>query len=127
MTGGANRARTSDGRLASALALLLAVLVAGCGPAAESDSGPTPVATTSVDLPKSYRFEPAAISVPAGSTVTWTNRDDFTHTVTLEGSEPLTMSPGQSATHTFTTPGLYPYVCSLHPGDMMGSVVVEGR
>ena len=33
----------------------------------------------SVDLPKSYKFAPAAITVTAGTTVTWTNDDNFTH------------------------------------------------
>jgi plastocyanin len=36
------------------------------------------------------------------------------------------MAPGESVSHTFTTPGLYPYVCSLHPNDMKGSVLVTG-
>jgi plastocyanin len=36
------------------------------------------------------------------------------------------MAPGESVSHTFTTPGLYPYVCSLHPKDMKGSVLVTG-
>jgi plastocyanin len=84
------------------------------------------VATTSVDLPRSYRFAPAAISVPAGATVTWTNNDNFTHNVALEGTEPLTMSPGETATFIFGTPGTYPYVCSLHPNDMQGTVLVTG-
>jgi plastocyanin len=41
----------------------------------------SPVATTSVQLPPSYRFEPAVIAVAAGATVTWTNADHFTHNV----------------------------------------------
>jgi plastocyanin len=102
----------------------LAVVVSACGASAEVNA--SPVATTSVDLPKSYRFAPTAITVPAGATVTWTNNDDFTHNVALAGVEPLTMAPGQSATHAFATAGTYAYICSLHPKDMKGTVLVTG-
>jgi plastocyanin len=103
---------------------VLALVLAACGAGASADQ--SPVATTSVDLPKSYRFAPAAIVVEAGSTVTWTNHDNFTHNVTFEGSAPLTMAPGESVSDTLATPGLYAYVCSLHPKDMKGSVLVTG-
>ena len=49
-----------------------------CGAEAASPSPPT-----QVDLPRSYRFEPEAITVPDGTTVTWTNNDHFTHSVRL--------------------------------------------
>lgn len=115
--------------LLPALAALGLVLVAACGGGASGGAGDvqaSPVATATVDLPKSYRFAPSAIVVPAGSTVTWTNHDNFSHNVSLEGAAPLAMSPGESVTHTFATPGLYAYVCSLHPKDMKGSVLVTG-
>ena len=100
------------------------LLAAACGPGAGAAS--SPVATTTVDLPPSYRFVPAAIVVPLGSTVTWTNHDNFTHNVALDGAEPLQMSPGQSVSRAFEAPGTYAYVCSLHPKDMKGTVLVEG-
>ena len=86
-----------------------------------------PVATSQVDLPPSYRFEPDLIEVPAGEAVTWTNSDNFTHTVRLLGDsqEVLgTLEPGQSLEHTFSDPGTYRYDCSLHPADMDGTVIV---
>ena len=125
----ARRSRPSgggSGPLAATLALLAAVLVAGCGPASGSVASADPVATSAVDLPKSYRFTPEAITVAAGTTVTWTNSDNFMHNVAFEGQEPLTMSPGATASRTFDTAGTYPYVCSLHPTDMRGSVRVTG-
>ncbi|MFZ5853736.1 MAG: cupredoxin domain-containing protein [Chloroflexota bacterium] len=117
----------SAGRsLLPALAVLaLALVVAACG-SGGAGAGSSPVPTTTVDLPTSYRFAPAAIVVPAGSTVTWINHDNFTHNVSLEGQAPLTMAPGESVSHTFATPGLYRYICSLHPKDMKGSVLVTG-
>lgn len=103
----------------------LALSLAACGGGAGAAVDASPVATTSVDLPKSYKFVPAAIVIPAGATVTWANRDDFTHNVTLpDGTPALTMRPGESATHTFETAGTFDYVCSLHPKDMRARVVV---
>jgi len=125
MTGLHASLAASAGRpLLPALAVLAFVLVAACGGGAGTNQ--SPVATATVDLPKSYRFAPVAISVPAGTTVTWTNHDNFTHNVSLEDADPLTIAPGESISHTFATPGLYPYVCSLHPKDMKGSVLVTG-
>lgn len=111
-------------RLLPALSVVALVLVAACGGGAAASQRPT--VTTTVDLPKSYRFAPAAITVPAGATVTWTNHDNFTHNVSLEGADLVAMAPGESVTHMFATPGLYSYVCSLHPKDMKGSVLVTG-
>jgi plastocyanin len=105
----------------------LALSLVGCGGGAGAASQASPVATTAVELPKSYKFVPAAIVVQAGSTVTWTNRDDFTHNVTLpDGTPALTMRPGETASHTFETAGTYDYLCSLHPKDMRGRIVVTG-
>ncbi len=102
--------------------VLLAAVLAGCS--GDTAEAPSPVATTTVDLPKSYRFEPTAIEVDAGATVTWMNHDEFTHNVTFDGEESLAMKPGEQVTRVFPTAGTYAYVCSLHPREMQGSVVV---
>ena len=107
------------------LALVLAL--ASCGSGGEGGSvDAEPVRTDQVDLPKSYRFDPPAIEVDAGTTVTWTNNDDFPHNVTLlDGSDVSEELPvGESATITFEDPGDIPYECSLHPQQMQGRVVV---
>jgi plastocyanin len=112
-------------RLAS-VAIVLAALLAGC--TGGSTAGASPVATTSVDLPPSYRFAPADIGIAAGATVTWTNNDHFSHSVQfLDGglpTDPLVMDPGQAATFTFDAPGTYAYQCHLHPQNMKGTVRV---
>ena len=114
--------------LAIVLASAVGACIAGCAPG--SGTAASPVATSEVRLPPSYRFEPAAIVVKAGSTVTWTNADNFTHSVQLQGegvpAEPMVMSPGQRVTFTFPTPGSYPYRCSFHPQNMQGTVTVTG-
>jgi plastocyanin len=115
------------GALLVLLAATVALALAACG-GGSSGAAASPVATTTVDLPKSYKFAPAAITVPAGSTVTWTNDDNFSHNVHfLDGglpSDPLVMQPGQQQTYTFATPGTYHYECSFHPQNMKGTVVV---
>ncbi len=84
-----------------------------------------PVSTNHVDMPKSYKFSPAVIEVTAGTTVTWTNDDNFTHSVQmLPGGKPLIAQPGQSVHITFNKPGVYDYICSFHPQDMKGKVIV---
>lgn len=116
--------RASAGHpLRLALALLFAVAFAAACQAAEPRA---PVATNQVDLPRSYKFAPEDIVVPAGATVTWTNNDNFTHSVRLlDGGEVHMMKPGESVTNAFPGPGLFRYDCSLHPNDMRGSVLVE--
>jgi plastocyanin len=104
------------------LAIGIGLALAGCaGRGAEE-----PVATDRVNLPPSYRFEPAVISVADGTTVTWTNNDHFTHNVRLvdDGGDVLELSPGESVSFTFTGPGEHRYDCSLHPTDMTGVVIV---
>ena len=100
-------------------------LLGGC--AARSADG-APVATSTVDLPPSYKFEPAAITAKPGTTVTWKNDDHFTHSVQfLDGGlpgAPMVMDPGASTTFTFDHPGVYHYQCHLHPQNMQGTVTV---
>ncbi|MFZ1429184.1 MAG: cupredoxin family copper-binding protein [Geminicoccaceae bacterium] len=94
-----------------------------------SGMGLTPVAhaaTTDAKVSiENFTFEPAEITVPAGSTVAWVNHDDIPHTVT--SSEKLFKSPALDTddgyTMTFDKPGTYPYFCALHP-HMTGTVVV---
>ena len=110
--------------LALAAVALAAVVLVGCS--GEAAANASPVATTSVELPKSYKFAPPAIVVDVGDTVTWTNHDDFTHNVTFPGEPALTMRPGETVTRAFPTAGEFAYQCSLHPRDMNGSVTVGG-
>jgi plastocyanin len=103
---------------------IVALVLAGCSAGAGASA--SPVATTTVDLPKSYKFDPAAITVDVGATVTWTNNDNFTHNVTFAGAAPQAMKPGESVTKDFPAAGSFPYQCSLHPRDMQGTVIVGG-
>jgi plastocyanin len=98
------------------------VFAAGCGASGESSE---PVATTEVRMVKSYGFDPKVIEITAGATVTWTNEDNFTHTVEVEGQEDHKVEQGKSFSITFDDPGTYHYVCTLHSKDMDGEVIVK--
>ena len=67
---------------------------------------------------KDYAFTPATLTVPAGTTVTWTNNDPVPHTATAsDGSfDSGNLNPGQSFSFTFATPGSFSYVCQYHAG-----------
>jgi plastocyanin len=109
--------------LLAAVAMLTAIVfAAGCGGAGESSEL---VATTEVKMVKSYRFDPKMIEIEAGQTVTWTNEDNFTHTVEVEGQEDHKVGQGGSVEITFDEPGTYEYVCTLHSRDMEGTVIVR--
>jgi plastocyanin len=115
------RRRFATGTPAFAIALALV----GCTGAG---AGAGPVATDRVDLPSSYRFAPEAITVPVGTTVTWTNNDNFSHSVQFDGETApgRVMQPGQETTRTFDESGTFAYLCTFHPRDMTGTVVVDG-
>ena len=104
-----------------ALVTSLAVLAAGCGASESSE----PVATTEVAMAKSYRFDPKTIEIEAGDRVTWTNEDNFTHTVEVDGQEDHEVEQDERVSIAFETPGTYRYVCTLHRRDMDGEVIVE--
>jgi plastocyanin len=93
-------------------------------PTGPSTGSPAAVGGDAVTI-DNFAFAPATLTVKAGSTVTWTNRDDEPHTVAAsDGSfHSPGMGTGATFSHTFSTPGTFDYVCSIHP-TMHGSVVV---
>jgi plastocyanin len=73
-----------------------------------------------------FSFGPGTLTVPVGTTVTWTNRDDIPHTVvSTEGAfKSKVLDTDEKFSFTFSKAGTYPYFCSIHP-KMTGKVVVE--
>jgi plastocyanin len=72
-----------------------------------------------------FTFQPAELTVKAGTTVTWKNRDDIPHTVVSAGKfRSKTLDTDDSFSFTFTAAGDYKYFCSLHP-HMTGMIKVE--
>jgi len=94
-------------------------------PAAGAVSGQdAPVAPTTVSI-QNFAFSPATVTITAGTTLTWTNHDQDPHTVSaMSGAfHSPTLSTGQSYHYTFTTPGRFEYLCTIHPF-MTATVVV---
>ncbi|MGW3513755.1 plastocyanin/azurin family copper-binding protein [Streptomyces sp. NPDC000994] len=77
-----------------------------------------PVSGNAVAI-KNFAFAPATLKVKAGTTVTWTNQDTDAHTVTSAGSGgPLhsaALATHATYRYTFTKPGTYHYLCTIHP------------
>lgn len=137
------------------LLVVLLMLLAGCAEAPVDDA-PTPAAPTPTPEPSpmvatppptdnaptsspipmpgpnevyiwGFSFVNETTTVMAGSTVTWTNMNPLTHTITADDgsfdSGPVRAEYGFS--HTFGTPGEYRYHCEIH-ASMKGSIVVLG-
>ncbi|MCD9872924.1 cupredoxin domain-containing protein [Streptomyces guryensis] len=79
-------------------------------------------------LMSGYAFSPRVLTITAGDTVTWTNQDQAPHDVETTSGPASVHSPmlskGGSWSHTFTTPGSYGYLCTVHPG-MTAQLVVK--
>jgi plastocyanin len=74
-----------------------------------------------------FFFAPLDLTVKAGTTVTWTNRDDIPHGIASSNNafkKSAALDTDESYSFTFATPGTYQYFCYLHP-KMVGSIVVE--
>jgi plastocyanin len=90
------------------------------------------------------RFDPATLTVPKGTTVTWRNSSATMHTATDDpgkaansadaalpsGAQPWdsgNIDPGQTFQHTFDAPGTYKYFCTPHEAaGMVATIIVTG-
>ncbi len=85
----------------------------------------------------SSSFTPAARTVTAGTTVTWTNDSGVTHNVTWDdaagrnaalagdGTSNITDFSSGSHTRLFNTPGTYGFHCTIHAPGMTGTLTVQ--
>ncbi|MDI6856941.1 MAG: cupredoxin family copper-binding protein [Dehalococcoidia bacterium] len=148
--------RTRILALAGLSALALAALAfAACGGDGEEEATPSPARTLPATTPppeatapttpttavtpgeteapesasvtiRDFEFDPAAVTIRAGGTVTWTNEGPSVHTATADDGafDSGNLSRGDSFSQTFDEPGTYPYHCTPHPF-MTAEVVVE--
>jgi len=105
-------------------------------PAGQSGSGTVagqtaqPVAVAAQTGPRieiaKHKFSRPTLTVPAGTTVTWLNRDEDVHTVvsTTQAFRSAGLETDEAYSYTFTKPGVYEYFCTLHPL-MTGKVIVK--
>ena len=106
----------------------LAVVVAAAPVAAGGGGchGPLTDEEGTTVMMSQFCFSPTVVRVAEGETVTWENMDSVDHNVVgsaMPGYGTATLRQGGTASMTFDGAGVYPYVCSLHPG-MTGAVVV---
>jgi plastocyanin len=112
-------------RNAIAAAVLGAVVGSGlAGGVLVARAQTTVAAVVSID---NFTFSPQQLTVKAGTTVTWTNKDDIPHGIAATGNtfkRSAAMDTDDNYSFTFTTPGTYQYFCYIHP-HMTGMIVVE--
>jgi plastocyanin len=117
-------------------AFALALSLAACSSTPSGGGGATPTAagggasptvaeTGNVVTIKDFAFNPADLTVKAGTTVTWTQKDSVGHFVKWgDGTAPgATLALDQTYTRKFDTAGTFTYVCGIH-GTMHGSITV---
>lgn len=119
-------------RVGVVLPLLAASAVLfGCGSSSDgadqTSSGSSGASGTKAVTIQDYTYKPASITVPVGTTVTFTNRDSTPHTATSKESgvfESGSIDPGKSGKVTLEKTGTFTYYCLFHPF-MKGTIRVE--
>jgi plastocyanin len=111
-------------RYALVAAVLGAVVGSGLAGSVLVARAASPATAVSID---NFTFTPQTLTVKAGTTVTWTNRDDIPHGIASQNNafaRSNALDTDDSYSFTFTTPGTYKYFCYVHP-HMTGTIVVE--
>ena len=111
-------------RSAIAAAVLGAVVGSGLAGGVLVARAQAPATTVSID---NFTFTPPTVTVKAGTTVTWSNKDDIPHGIASANgafTKSKALDTDDSYSFTFTTPGTYQYFCYIHP-HMTGTIVVE--
>jgi plastocyanin len=99
------------------------VAAAGCGTTVTPSATPTPANAVII---KNFAFNPATLTVNKGTTVTWTDEDSATHTISSDQfTSSGNLNKGDLYQFQFNTTGTYDYICGIHP-TMKGKIVVEG-
>ena len=112
--------------VAGAAALMAAALpeltAAGQTAAGQTAAAANPT-TVNID---NFTFTPGTLTVTAGTTVTWKNEDDSPHRIgDKDGTfKSAALDTDDTFSHTFAKPGVYPYICTIHPY-MTGKIVVK--
>jgi plastocyanin len=118
-------------------ASIFALLATGCGSSTSNSmstapSSPSPTGGSSVTIVSGAQtltttaFSPNPLTIAVGTTVTWMNQDNTSHTATANNGAFDTgiVAPGGQASKQFTTAGSFAYHCSLHP-NMVATITVQ--
>ena len=103
--------------------MIAMLLLAGSPSLKANDHSSAANAAVKID---NFVFGPQTLTVPVGTTVTWTNSDDIPHTsVSTEGVfKSKVLDTDENFSYTFTKAGTYPYYCTINP-KMTVKVVVQ--
>jgi plastocyanin len=115
--------------------LLAVTCFAACGGSSSSPSPtpqPAPAGSTSVTIPSGASFLTTTafganpLTIAAGTTISWLNNDNTTHTTSADGNawNSGNIAPGARFNFVFQTAGQFTYHCQIHPG-MTGTIVVQ--
>jgi plastocyanin len=106
-----------------ALAIVLPGLLSCSGPGTAAVARQPVAHTITIEA---VAFSPQELTVKAGDSIVWVNKDPFPHTVTsrASGFDSALMQPDQSWKLTTSAPGEMSYVCTLHP-NMNGKIRVQ--
>jgi plastocyanin len=78
--------------------------------------------TVTVTIDK-LAFSPKEVSVKAGDTVEWVNKDAFAHTATVKGGWEVMIPPKKTASRVMQAGDTVEYFCRFHP-NMKGRITV---
>jgi plastocyanin len=105
---------------------MLALFLAGVALRPRSFAAQTKPAAISINI-DNFSFTPMKIEIPAGTQVTWINKDDVPHTVVSDDHQLFksrALDTDEKFSFTFETAGTFQYFCSVHP-KMIGMIVVK--
>ncbi len=97
---------------------VLAGLLLFSGSDDEADATPAVLDTRAVTIEISdFRYGPPNLSLPAGATVTWLNRDAAPHdSAARDGTwDTELLQRNEEFALTFDEPGTWEYFCTIHP------------
>jgi plastocyanin len=98
-------------------------------PATQTTNQPATIApgsNTAVTI-ENFAFSPSTVTINAGATVTWTNKDSAAHTVVFTSGNLLNsgdLAKGGTFSFTFSQKGTFEYRCGIHP-NMTGKIIVQ--
>ena len=109
----------------SKILLVTAALAVAPAIAFAGDAQTAAVAPTVVEI-HNLKFNPATLTIAAGTKVTWVNEDKAPHTVTDKGKvfRSAGLDTKDSFSYSFESPGEFTYICTIHPM-MVGKIVVK--
>jgi plastocyanin len=119
---------TKRRRLVATAALLTAIVLGACS---DDDGGGGPANGSAGNdgnavVIEDFAFKPGDLEIAAGTTVTFTNKDEFAHTATAKDKsfDSGSLDPDATFEHTFETAGTFEFLCAIH-NSMTGTITVS--